>query len=164
MIFTCHRECSHPSTSTTTFNSFILMLNNIIHSSISTATPINIATNIFMCHDWITIQYHLYETCFILYLVSFLCYHSIDRQTIFDILISISYNFGISCVYHLILTNPVFIRINFICVHSSHLNQKESFIAFKQFEMAITPSKLFHTISLYYYDFTDFVPDYPEYA
>ncbi|KAI2798097.1 hypothetical protein BLOT_015139 [Blomia tropicalis] len=53
MIFTCHRECSHPST--TTFNSFILMLNNIIHSSISTATPINIATNIF-CHFCATIQ------------------------------------------------------------------------------------------------------------
>ncbi|KAI2796954.1 hypothetical protein BLOT_015596 [Blomia tropicalis] len=45
---TSHRECLYPSTSTTTFNSFILVLNNIIHSSISTATPINIATNIFV--------------------------------------------------------------------------------------------------------------------
>ena len=40
--------------------------------------------------DWIT-HYHLFDTCFVLYLVSFLCYHSIDRQTTFGILISISY-------------------------------------------------------------------------
>ncbi|KAI2799175.1 hypothetical protein BLOT_013183 [Blomia tropicalis] len=39
---TSHRECLYPSTSTITFNSFILVLNNIIHSSISTATPISI--------------------------------------------------------------------------------------------------------------------------
>ena len=43
----------------------------------------------FVFSDWITIQY-LFETCFVLYLVSFLCYHSIDRQTIF----TISYNFA----------------------------------------------------------------------
>ncbi|KAI2798098.1 hypothetical protein BLOT_015140 [Blomia tropicalis] len=38
---TSHREYLYPPTSTT-FNSFILVLNNIIHSSISKATPINI--------------------------------------------------------------------------------------------------------------------------
>ena len=50
MIFTCHQESLYPSTSTTTFNSFILVLINIIHSSISTATPINIFILIFDNH------------------------------------------------------------------------------------------------------------------
>ncbi|KAI2798336.1 hypothetical protein BLOT_014996, partial [Blomia tropicalis] len=117
MIFTCHRECSHPSTSTTTFNSFILVLNNIIHSSISTTTPINIATNIF-CHFCATIQL-------------------IDKQYLNQF------------HTHLLFTSQP--KINFYYIQ----------IIFRQFEMAITSGK---TISLYYYDFTDFVPDYPEYA
>ncbi|KAI2798906.1 hypothetical protein BLOT_012523, partial [Blomia tropicalis] len=58
--------------------------------------------------DWIT-HYHLFDT-FVLYLVLFLCYHSIDRQTIL-----------------------VFIRINFIRVYFSHLIQLENFIAFKEY-------------------------------
>ncbi|KAI2798094.1 hypothetical protein BLOT_015136 [Blomia tropicalis] len=52
-------------------------------------------------------------------------------------------------------------------IDKQYLNQFHTHLLFTsafyilQFGMAITPGK---TTSLYYYDFTDFVPDYPEYA
>ncbi|KAI2799367.1 hypothetical protein BLOT_014528 [Blomia tropicalis] len=49
-VYLLTSESLYPSTSTTTFSSFILVLINIIHSSISTATPINIFILIFDNH------------------------------------------------------------------------------------------------------------------